>query len=140
MIGINFISFFSIEMAVTKAKKKDIKVVSGVLHVHTTSNNTLITLIDQEGNKILGGGTGKVGYKGSKKSTPYAAEVLTKQILKDGQGYGLKEIGIVFKGIGMAREGVFKAINEVGVIDIAYIKEQTGIQFGGCKGERPKRN
>ena len=123
-------------MAVTKAKKKDIKVVSGVLHV----NNTLITLIDQEGNKILGGGTGKVGYKGSKKSTPYAAEVLTKQILKDGQGYGLKEIGIVFKGIGMAREGVFKAINEVGVIDIAYIKEQTGIQFGGCKGERPKRN
>ena len=127
-------------MAVTKAKKKDIKVVSGVLHVHTTSNNTLITLIDQEGNKILGGGTGKVGYKGSKKSTPYAAEVLTKQILKDGQGYGLKEIGIVFKGIGMAIEGVFKAINEVGVIDIAYIKEQTGIQFGGCKGERPKRN
>lgn len=127
-------------MAVTKAKKKDIKVVSGVLHVHTTSNNTLITLIDQEGNKILGGGTGKVGYKGSKKSTPYAAEVLTKQILKDGQGYGLKEIGIVFKGIGMAREGVFKAINEVGVIDIAYIKEETGIQFGGCKGERPKRN
>ena len=127
-------------MAVTKAKKKDIKVVSGVLHVHTTSNNTLITLIDQEGNKILGGGTGKVGYKGSKKSTPYAAEVLTKQILNDGQGYGLKEIGIVFKGIGMAREGVFKAINEVGVIDIAYIKEQTGIQFGGCKGERPKRN
>lgn len=127
-------------MAVTKAKKKDIKVVSGVLHVHTTSNNALITLIDQEGNKILGGGTGKVGYKGSKKSTPYAAEVLTKQILKDGQGYGLKEIGIVFKGIGMAREGVFKAINEVGVIDIAYIKEQTGIQFGGCKGERPKRN
>ena len=127
-------------MAVTKAKKKDIKVFSGVLHVHTTSNNTLITLIDQEGNKILGGGTGKVGYKGSKKSTPYAAEVLTKQILKDGQGYGLKEIGIVFKGIGMAREGVFKAINEVGVIDIAYIKEQTGIQFGGCKGERPKRN
>ena len=127
-------------MAVTKAKKKDIKVVSGVLHVHTTSNNTLITLIDQEGNKILGGGTGKVGYKGSKKSTPYAAEVLTKQILKDGQGYGLKEIGIVFKGIGMAREGVFKAINEVRVIDIAYIKEQTGIQFGGCKGERPKRN
>ena len=127
-------------MAVTKAKKKDIKIVSGILHVHTTSNNTLITLIDQQGNKILGGGTGKVVYKGSKKSTPYAAEVLTKQILKDGQGYGLKEIGIIFKGIGMAREGVFKAINEVGVVDIAYIKEETGIQFGGCKGERPKRN
>ena len=112
-------------MAVTKAKKKDIKVVSGVLHVHTTSNNTLVTLIDQEGNKILGGGTGKVGYKGSKKSTPYAAEMLTKQILKDAQNYGLKEIGIIFKGVGMAREGVFKAVTEVGVIDVAYIKEET---------------
>lgn len=127
-------------MAVTKAKKKDIKVVSGVLHVHTTSNNTLVTLIDQEGNKILGGGTGKVGYKWSKKSTPYAAEMLTKQILKDAQNYGLKEIWIIFKGVGMAREGVFKAVTEVGVIDVAYIKEETGIQFGGCKGERPKRN
>ena len=127
-------------MAVTKAKKKDIKVVSGVLHVHTTPNNTLVTLIDQEGNKVLGGGTGKVGYKGSKKSTPYAAEVLTKQILKDAQNYGLKEIWIIFKGIGMAREGVFKAVTEIGVIDVTYIKEETGIQFGGCKGERPKRN
>lgn len=127
-------------MAVTKAKKKDIKVVSGILHVHTTSNNTLVTLIDQDWNKILWGGTWKVWYKGSKKSTPYAAEMLTKNILKEAQNYGLKEIGIIFKGIGMAREWVFKAITEIGVIDIAYIKEETGIQFGGCKGERPKRN
>ena len=76
----------------TKAKKKDVKIATGVLHVHTTSNNTLITLVDPEGNKIVGGGTGRVGYKGSKKSTPYAAEVLTKQLLKDGQALGLKEI------------------------------------------------
>lgn len=127
-------------MAVAKAKKKDIKITSGVLHVNTTSNNTLVTLIDQEGNKVIGGGTGKVGYKGSKKSTPYAAEVLTKQILKDAQGYGLKEVGLVFKGVGMAREGVFKAITEIGVVDLLYIKEDTPVQFGGCKGKRPKRN
>ena len=80
-----------------KAKKKDVKIMSGVLHVHTTSNNTLINLVDMEGNKIVGGGTGRVGYKGSKKSTPYAAEVLTKQLLKDAQAFGLKEIGIIFK-------------------------------------------
>ena len=127
-------------MAVTKAKKKDIKVVSGVLHVHTTSNNTLVTLIDQEWNKILWGGTWKVWYKGSKKSTPYAAEMLTKNILKEAQNYWLKEIGIIFKWTGMAREGVFKAITEIWVIDIEYIKEETGIQFWWCKGERPKRN
>ena len=123
-----------------KAKKKDVKIASGILHVHTTSNNTLINLVDVEGNKISGGGTGRVGYKGSKKSTPYAAEVLTKQILKDAQGLGLKEIGIIFKGTGMARDGVFKAVNEIGVIDVQYIKENTPIQFGGCKGIRPKRN
>jgi small subunit ribosomal protein S11 len=64
-------------------KKKDIKIDSGVLHVQTTSNNTIITLVDLNGNKVIGNGTGKLGYKGSKKSTPYAAEVLTKQILKE---------------------------------------------------------
>ena len=123
-----------------KAKKKDVKIVSGVVHVHTTSNNTLINVVDMEWNKIVGGGTGKVGYKGSKKSTPYAAEVLTKQLLKEAQALWLKEIGLVFRGTGMARDWVFKAINEIGVIDIQYIKEETPIQFGGCKGLRPKRN
>ncbi|MFA5747690.1 MAG: 30S ribosomal protein S11 [Candidatus Absconditabacterales bacterium] len=123
----------------SQKKKKDIKANYGILHVHTTENNTLITLIDENGSKIIGGGTGTLGYKGTKKSTPYAAEVLTKQLLKEAQGYGLKEIGIIFKGIGLARDGVFKAINEIGLIDIKYIKEATSIQFGGCKGKRPKR-
>ena len=123
-----------------KAKKKDVKVASGVMHVHTSSNNTLINIVDAEWNKVVGGGTGKVWYKGSKKSTPYAAEVLTKQLLKEAQALGLKEIGLVFRGTGMARDGVFKAINEIGVVDLLYIKEESPIQFGGCKGIRPKRN
>ena len=123
-----------------KAKKKDVKIASGVMHVHTSSNNTLINIVDAEGNKVVWGGTGKVWYKGSKKSTPYAAEVLTKQLLKEAQAFWLKEIGLVFRGTGMARDGVFKAINEIGVVDLLYIKEETPIQFGGCKGIRPKRN
>jgi small subunit ribosomal protein S11 len=69
----------------TPKKKKDLKIDSGVLHVQTTDNNTILTLVDENGNKVLGGGTGKLGYKGSKKSTPYAAELLTKQLLKEGQ-------------------------------------------------------
>lgn len=117
----------------TPKKKKDLKIDSGVLHVQTTENNTILTLVDDNGNKVLGGGTGKLGYKGSKKSTPYAAELLTKQVLKEGQGLGLKEIGIIFRGSGLARDGIFKAINEIGLIDIKYIKEDTAIQFGGCK-------
>lgn len=123
----------------TPKKKKDIKLDSWVLHVQTSENNTILTLVDDKGNKVLGWGTGKLGYKGSKKSTPYAAEVLTKQILKEAQGIGLKEIGVVFRWVGLARDGVFKAINEIGLIDIAYIKENTAIQFWGCKGKRKKR-
>ncbi len=121
-------------------KKKDIKIDSGVLHVQTTSNNTILTLVDANGNTVLGWGTGKLGYKGSKKSTPYAAELLTKQILKEGQTLGLKEIALIFRGTGLARDGIFKAINEIGLIDIQYIREDTAIQYGGCKGKRQKRN
>jgi len=130
-------------MAVKKTaskKKKDIKITTGVLHVKTNSNNTLITLTDMDGNKVSGGGTGLIGYKGSKKNTPYAAEVLAKDILKEAQGHGLVEVEVQFKWPGLARDGIFKAINEIGLIDITCIKELTPIQFGGCKGKRPKRN
>lgn len=123
----------------TPKKKRDIKLDSWVLHVQTTSNNTILALVDENGNRVLWGGTGKLGYKGAKKSTPYAAEMLTKQILKEGQTIGLKEIGIIFRWAGLARDGVFKAVNEIGLIDIKYIKENTAIQFGGCKGKRQKR-
>ncbi len=121
-------------------KKKDIKINSGILHVHTTDNNTVIALIDENGNKIVWGWTGKLWYKWSKKSTPYAAELLTKQVLKEWQVLWLKAIGIIFRGTWLARDGVFKAINEIWLVDISYIKEATPIQFGGCKWRRQKRN
>ena len=121
-------------------KKKSTKISKGVLHVHTSENNTIITLTDEKGNKVTGNGTGNVGFKGAKENTPYAAETLAKNLLKIARDdLGLKEIGVVFKGIGMGRDGVFKAINDLGLIDILYIKEATPIQFGGCKGIRPKR-
>lgn len=121
-------------------KKKDIRISLWVLHVQTTSNNTIVTLATTEGAKVLGSGTWTQNFKWSKKSTPYAAEVLTKAILTEAKTYGLERVGIVFRGTGMAREGVFKAINEIGMVDIDYIHENTPIQFGGCKRIRPKRN
>lgn len=121
-------------------KKKDVKLTSGILSVNTTTNNTLIVLSDKEWNKILWGWTGLLWYKWAKKNTPYAAEVLTKSILKEAQGYGLKDMWIVVKWIGMARDWVFKAINEVWLIDILYIRDETPVQFGWCKWKRPKRN
>ena len=123
----------------TAKKKKNIKLAYGLLHVQTSPNNTIVTLTDENGNKVLGGGTGLVWYKGSKQSTPYAAEVLTKEILQEAKNYGLNQIAIIFKGIGLSRDGVFKAINDLGGIDITFIKEATPIQFGGCKGKRQRR-
>ena len=122
-----------------KGKKKDIKITTGTLHVLTSENNTIITLTNEKWDKVIGGWTGLVGYKGAKQNTPYAAEVLTKHLMKQAEGFGLEEVGVVFRWPGMARDGVFKWINELGNIQILYIKEDTGIQFGWCKGYRPKR-
>jgi len=121
-------------------KKKDIKLHTGTLHVKTTRNNTIVTLTDEKGNKVFGWGTGLLWFKGAKKSTPYAGEVLAKQILREAQDVGLQAIHVIMKGVGMSRDGVFKGINEIGVIDILSITEATGIQFGWCKRKRPKRN
>lgn len=121
-------------------KKKDVRITTWILHVQTSQNNTLITLTDVDGNKVVWWWCGSLWYKWAKRKTPYAAELLTKDLLREAQSYGLKDIGVVFRWTGMARDWVFKAINELWSIDISYIKEATPIQFGGCKRKRPKRN
>ena len=121
------------------AKKKELHINTGVLHVMTSENNTIVTITNEKGDKVVGGGTWLLWYKGAKQNTPYAAEMLTKHIMKQAELLWLKEVGIVFRGPGMARDGVFKAINEIGTVSILYIREATGIQFGGCKWYRPKK-
>lgn len=125
----------------SKKKKKNIKLASGVVHILTTFNNTLVTLTDSQWNKVSGWGTGLLNFKWAKQSTPYAAEMLTKQLMQVAKdSFGLKEVWIICKGMWLGRDGVFKWINDTWGIDILRIKEATWIQFGGCKGKRPKRN
>lgn len=80
---------------VKKKKKKSIRISQGILHVRTTHNNTIVTLTDTSGNKVLGGGTGLKGFRGAKQNTPYACEVLTKDILQEAKNYGLQQVGII---------------------------------------------
>ena len=125
---------------VSSKKKKNIKLPFGKLYVQTTVNNTIVTLTDEGGNKVAWWGTWIVGFKWTKQSTPYAAEVLTREVLRQARdAWGLKELGVIFKGLGLWREGVFKAINDLWGVEIAYIRENTPIQFGGPKRKRPKR-
>ena len=125
----------------SKKKKKNIKLSSWIVHINTSFNNTIVTLTDQQWNKVSWGWTGMMWFKWTKQSTPYAAEMLTKDIMKTAkESYGLKEVWVIAKGLGLWRDGVFKWINDTWWIDIMRIKEATPIQFGGVKWKRPKRN
>lgn len=125
----------------TSKKKKNVKIVSGILHINTSNNNTHITLTDVQWNRVLWWGTGLLGFKWAKQSTPYAAEQLCKSIIQDAkENMGLKEIWIIAKWLWMWRDGSFKWINDVWWVDILWIKEATPIQHGWCKRKRRKRN
>lgn len=126
---------------VASTKKKNIKLPAWKLFVKTTFNNTIVTLTDEKGNKVLWWWTWLVGFKGTKESTPYAAEVLTREVVKEARdNFWLKEISIKVHGLWLWRDWVFKAINDLWGVDISSIREATSIQFWWCKGERPKRN
>lgn len=100
--------------AAKKRKKKNISLPFGHLHVQTTSNNTIITLTDPEGNKVSGGGTGMHGFNGAKESTPFAAEMAAKEIVAHAkEQFNLTQVGVICKGVGIGRDGVFKAINDL---------------------------
>ena len=124
-----------------KKKKKNIKLPLWYLYITTSSNNTIITLTDPQGNKISGGWTGLSWFKGAKESTPFASETTTRDIVKEAKEvFWMVEVAIICKGLWLWRDWAFKAINDIGWVDILFIKEATWIQFGGCKWKRPKRN
>ncbi len=128
-------------MATVKRKKKNIKLPSGILNILTTFNNTHITLTDHQGNKITWWWTGTLWFKWAKKSTPYAAEQLTKWLIQEAKDvFWLKELWVVARGLWLWRDWAFKWINDVWWVDILWIREATPIQFGWCKGKRQKRN
>ena len=121
-----------------KHKKAVRQVSSGSAYIKATYNNTIVTLTDPNGNVIGWSSAGKVGFRGPKKSTPYAASVIVKDVAEKVAGMGLKEVNVFIKGIGSGRESAVRALNANG-INVLSIKDVTPIPHNGCRPPKPRR-
>lgn len=121
-----------------KKRKSKIKVTRGKIYIQSTYNNTLITVADQNGNTLLWGSAGKTGFKGSKKSTPYAAQRTMEEVMGRLKDSGLQEVDVFVKGIGTGRESAIRALQGTG-LTILTIKDQTPIPHGGVRPKKARR-
>ena len=124
---------------VSKAKKKVKKnIVSGIAHINSTFNNTIITITDNTGNTISWSSSGNKGFKGSRKSTPFAAQLAAEEAGKKAMEHGMKNIEVVVKGPGNGRESAIRALNSTG-LKISIIKDITPIPHNGCRPSKRRR-
>ena len=122
-----------------RAKKKVRKVVSeGVAHVHASFNNTIITITDRQGNALSWASSGGAGFKGSRKSTPFAAQVAAEKAGKVAQECGIKNLDVRVQGPGPGRESSIRALNALG-IKIISIADVTPIPHNGCRPPKRRR-
>lgn len=122
-----------------KKKKKEKKIVSsGRAYIKATYNNTIITLTDQKGDVISWASAGVCGFRGPKKATPYAAQVIVKKSAEKAKEFGLKEVIVFVKGVGTGRESAIRALNANG-LNILSIKDVTPIPHNGCRPRKPRR-
>jgi small subunit ribosomal protein S11 len=124
------------DRALSRVPKK--KLVSGILHVQATYNNTKVVLTDKDGNSIMSASSGSLGFKGAKKSTPFAAAKIGEVLAEKAQMIGLKEVDIVVKGVGSGRESAIRSFIARG-IDIISIKDRTPVPFNGPRPKKARR-
>jgi small subunit ribosomal protein S11 len=131
---------------VTKAKtkrpkkRKDRKVEAvGIAHVQSTFNNTIITITDTHGNVVSWASAGKLGFKGSRKSTPFAAQLAAEQTAKEALDLGMKRVEVRVRGPGSGREAAIRSLTIAG-LDISAIRDVTPIPHNGCRPKKRRRN
>ncbi|MDY0291303.1 MAG: 30S ribosomal protein S11 [Desulfuromonadaceae bacterium] len=123
--------------AVRKAKVKK-NVVNGVAHIQATFNNTIVTIADVSGNVISWATAGGMGFKGSRKSTPFAAQVAAETAAKKAQEHGLRSLEVCVKGPGSGRESALRALQAAG-LNVTMIKDVTPIPHNGCRPPKRRR-
>ena len=120
-------------------KRKDRKVPSvGVAHIHSSFNNTIVSLTDLDGGVISWASAGKVGFKGSRKSTPFAAQVAAESAAKEAMGLGLRKVEVWVKGPGAGREAAIRSLQAAGM-EIVGIRDVTPIPHNGCRPRKRRR-
>ena len=123
----------------SRSKKKSVVVESnGQAHIRATFNNVLITVTDQYGNTISWASSGKMGFRGSRKNTPYAAQVAASSAGKEAYDLGLRRVEVYVKGPGSGRESAIRALSSVG-LEIATIRDVTPIPHNGCRPPKRRR-
>ncbi|MCL5666981.1 MAG: 30S ribosomal protein S11 [Patescibacteria group bacterium] len=121
-----------------RKKKSKSKVTKGKIYINSTYNNTIVSVTDMSGNVLLWSSAGKIGFKGSKKSTPYAGQKTMEDVLSRVRERGLSEVDVLIKGIGSGRESAVRALQGSGM-SVLTIKDQTPIPHGGVRPKKPRR-
>jgi len=125
--------------AATKTRKKVKRIVSdGVAHIHASFNNTIVTITDRQGNTLSWATSGGCGFRGSRKSTPFAAQVAAEKAGTAAQEYGLRTVDVKVRGPGPGRESAVRALNAAG-LKVTSIEDVTPIPHNGCRPPKKRR-
>ena len=123
----------------TKVRKRERKnITSGIAHVNSTFNNTMITITDVQGNTIAWSSAGAMGFKGSRKSTPFAAQMAGEAVAKRAQEHGMRTLEVEVSGPGSGRESALRALQAAG-FTITMIRDVTSIPHNGCRPQKRRR-
>ena len=123
---------------VVKKRRERKNIEKGAVHIQSTFNNTIVTISDAEGNAISWASAGELGFKGSRKSTPYAAQSASETAARAAMEHGLKTVEVFVKGPGAGRESALRALETVG-LQITLIKDVTPIPHNGCRPPKRRR-
>jgi small subunit ribosomal protein S11 len=122
----------------TTARKVKRTLSSGQVHVFASFNNTIVTITDQQGNTVCWGSAGSSGFKGSRKSTPFAARLAAEQAIKAAQAMGIQEVDLYVKGPGPGRESAIRAVQSLGM-RVRSISDVTPVPHNGCRPPKKRR-
>ena len=120
------------------ARKTKRTLSSGQIHIYATFNNTIVTVTDKQGNTVCWGSAGSAGFKGSRKSTPFAARLAAEHAVKAALGMGLQEVDVFVKGPGPGRDAAIRAVQSLG-LRVSSITDQTPVPHNGCRPPKKRR-